>query len=179
MVVPHDNNSNDTLDNALELVEDKLVDDEIDFAIKSILQLIPFIGGTLAELVSYRRQKIEKKRLRKCLKIFGEELRSFDKSKIDREFAKDEAFIDNLIMVFENSIRTRHIERMKLFCKILAGTLNKDKINDRDYAEDFQYFVANLTPTDIMVGMEIYKLQKHKPDHFGEGTPYKSEMDFV
>jgi hypothetical protein len=92
---------------------------------------------------------------------------------------KDEAFIDILSMALENSIRTRHIERMRLFCKILAGALNKDKVNDRDYAKDFQYFVANLTPTDIIVGMEIYKLQKHKPDHFGEDTPYKSEIHFV
>jgi hypothetical protein len=68
---------------------------------------------------------------------------------------------------------------MRLFCKILAGTLNKDNIEDRHYAEDFLYFVEDLTLADIIVGLEIYKSQINKPDHFDAESQDKNELKFV
>jgi hypothetical protein len=70
-------------------------------------------------------------------------------------------------------------QRLLQCLAILQEPLNKDKLQDRHYTEDFVYSVADLSPTDIMVGIEIYKLQRNRPDHFGKGSPYESETDFV
>jgi hypothetical protein len=93
-------------DKTLELAENKIGDDEIDFAIRIALQQIPYIGGSLSEILSYRRQKIEKKRLHQCLEKLREEIKLIDENKIDKNFPNTEEFSDVLRRTLENSIRT-------------------------------------------------------------------------
>ena len=187
MVVVPSNNDNDNKENErhssledemLERAKNTLGNFETNLAIKNAVLQIPHIGETLYAILGYMGHMFGEQRLLQCLAILQEQINLIDENKIDKEFLRTE-FFDILRITIENSMKTRHRERIMMNFKILAGALNKDKLQDRHYAEDFVYSVADLPPTDIMVGIEIYKLQRNRPDHFGKGSPYESETDFV
>jgi len=69
----------------------------------------------------------------------------------------------------ENCLKTRYEEKIRLYCKILAGSVSLDNINERSSAEDY-----DLTPGDLRVALEIYRQQEDMPAQFdGENTELK------
>jgi hypothetical protein len=98
--------------------------------------------------------------------ILHEEIDRVDKTKIDTESLKEEWFFDLFNKTFDNCVNTRFRERIRLNCKIFAGAISLDNVHNRQQAEDFLSFEAELTPTDIMLGLKIYQQQKNKPIRF-------------
>jgi hypothetical protein len=66
-----------------------------------------------------------------------------------------------------------------LNCKIFVGAISLDNVHNRQQAEDFLSFVADLTPTDIMLGLKIYQQQKNRPVRFNPESQDNSELKFV
>ncbi len=144
-------------------LKDKLVKYKDEPKIRDIVQKFPEIGMPLDIVLAWIGQKVGEQRLMDYLIDIFDELDQIQENKIDRSFFDSPEFLDIVIKASENSLKTRHRERILLNCKILVGALTIDKIEDRHYAEDFLSFVADLTPTDITVGFEIYKAQRNRP----------------
>jgi hypothetical protein len=162
-----------------EDVKNRLGNYNNNFVIRDAVRQIPHIGYALDSTLAFLGRKIGEQRLLECLVILQEEINLIHEDKVDKDFLTTHEFLDILIKAVENSIKTRHRERIRLNCKILVGAINKDNLNDRHSAEDFLTFVENLTPADIRVGLAIYKLQKNRPAHFGTESRDNTELKFV
>jgi hypothetical protein len=161
-------------------LKDKLVKYKDEPKIRDIVQKFPEIGMPLDIVLAWIGQKVGEQRLMGYMIDMFDELDQIQENKIDRSFFDSPEFLDIVIRASENSLKTRHRERILLNCKILVGALTIDKIEDRHYAEDFLSFVADLTPTDITVGFEIYKAQRNRPDHFNpESQESDNELQYV
>jgi hypothetical protein len=130
-------------------------------------------------VLAYLGHKIGEQRIVECMAILREELNQIPENKLDKDYFGTEEFLDISLKASENSLKTRHKERIILNCKVLPGAINKDKLDDGHYAEDFLSFVGDLTPTDIVLGLEIYKRQKNRPAHFDQESPDDNELKFV
>ena len=102
-----------------------------------------------------------------------------NESIIDLSFLTTEEFYDIFRKTFENCLRTRHNDKIRLNCKILVGSIVLDNKSERHSTEDFLSFISELSPTDLQVGMEIYKQQKDKPDKFDMESDTNTELKFV
>lgn len=123
--------------------------------------------------------RIKQQRLIETAAILQEEVNLIDEGKVDKAFLWTEHFFDILRIAVENCLKTRHKERIRINCKILVGAINNDKKQDRHYAEEFLYCVANLTPEDIRVGYEIYKAQENWPKQFDMESQDNTELKYV
>jgi hypothetical protein len=158
---------------------DKLEKYKDDPKIRAVVQKFPEIGMPLDIVLAWIGQKVGEQRLMDYMIDIFDELDQIQENKIDRTFFDSPEFLDIFIKASENSLKTRHRERVLLNCKILASAINIDKKENRHYAEDFLYSVADLTPADIMVGLEIYKQQKNRPAHFDHMSEINSELAFA
>jgi hypothetical protein len=95
-----------------------------------------------------------------------EEMTQINEAMIDKPFLTTEEFYDILRKTIESCLRTRHNNKIRLYCKILAGSVIVDNRTERNSVQDFLSFISELSPTDLKVGMEIYKQQKNMPEKF-------------
>lgn len=98
---------------------------------------------------------------------------------VDFEYINGEEFYDTLRRVIEYSIRTRHQEKIRWYCRILIGSALLDNINERQSAEDFLVFLSELTTTDLRVGKEIYEQQKAMPEKFDVNSTNSNELQSI
>jgi hypothetical protein len=129
-------------------------------------------------IITSLAQDVQEQRLIESFNILNE-VRYIDENNMDKDFLTSEEFFDIFRKTFDNCIRTRHRERIRLNCKILIGAISVDNQKDRHSAEDFLSFVSDLTPTDIILGLEIYKQQKDRPLQFDIESKENTELKFV
>jgi hypothetical protein len=124
-------------------------------------------------------QEFQKSRLIQTIQILNEEVMSVDENKVDKSFFVTEEFYDLIRQLFENSLRTRHEEKIRLYSKILIGAILSDNVHERHSAEDFLIFLAELSLTDITVAKEIYKQQKNIPESSSIESDTNTELKLV
>jgi hypothetical protein len=150
-----------------------------NFEMRNAVCQIPYIGTSLDFIITSLGQKVQEQRLFESLAILQEEINFVDENKIDKGFLTTEVFLDIFRKTFDNCVNTRHRERIRLNCKILVGAITIDNLNERHSTEDFLSFVADLTPIDIMVGLEIYKQQRNRLPQFDIESQDNTELKFV
>jgi hypothetical protein len=101
-----------------------------------------------------------------------------DVTKIDKDFLDSEEFYDFLMKTFESCARTRHIEKVKLYCKIFAHSVLIENLEERSSTEDFIGFIDELSLKDLKLGIKMYEQQKDIPEKFGLGKE-NTELNFV
>lgn len=144
----------------------------------AILQL-PLIGATLDFLVSGIGKEFHENRFIQAIQILHEEMSLIDESKVDTQFLNSEEFFDIIVMVLENSVKTRHREKIGLNCSILAGSILIENEELRHSAEDLLILIRDLSRIDLRLAKEIYKQQENKPDNLNsEGDPNYNELHF-
>jgi hypothetical protein len=104
--------------------------------LKNAVCQIPQIGPAIDFMISSLSMKFQQKRVIDSIITLHEEMERLD-TKIDKEYIKKEEFFDLFVKAFDNSVRTRHRERIRLNCKILVGAISVENISERPYAEDF------------------------------------------
>jgi hypothetical protein len=145
---------------------------------ESICQ-IPYIGNALDYMFSQLGKSFQERRLLQTINDLNEELIQIDESKIDKSFLTTEEFYDFIMKTLENCRKTRHNDKIRLYCKILLGAVIIDNSNQRHYVEDFLSFLSELSPTDLQVGLEIYKRQKNMPEKFDFDSQEHTELEFT
>jgi hypothetical protein len=138
---------------------------------------IPVIGSAIDFMITTSAQQVQQKRFLQISQILSEEINLIDETKVNKSFLDSEEFHDILRKTFENSLRTRHIEKTKLNCQILIGSILLDNTAKSHTAEDFLVFVEELSPTDIKLASVIYEQQKVMPQRFDEEE--NTELKFI
>jgi hypothetical protein len=140
---------------------------------------IPKIGPAIDFMITKLGQEFQKQRMIDSIIILHEEVERLDETKLDTESLKEEWFFDLFNKTFDNCVKTRFRERIRLNCKILAGAISLDNVHNRQQSEDFLSLVTDLTPTDIMVGLKIYEQQENRPLQFDFNSQDNTELKFV
>ncbi len=147
----------------------------IKSSIKVQLSVLGPVGVAIDEVLFGIGDRIRSRRLELFVNELSSELKNIDENYIDKIFLTTEEFHDILIQSIGHSIRTRHIEKTKLFAKILIGSFKPN--NDTVTSEDFLYIVSNLTLKDIHVlkasidlidELRLEKSKSSKPDEFDD-----------
>ena len=140
---------------------------------------IPIIGFFIDNLLVQTGAEIQQRRLVQTIQILHDLTDKIDKTKVDFEFLDSEEFADLIVKTFQNSVKTRHRERIRLNCKILTGSIMIENRKIRHSAEDMLGLVSDLSPIDLKVASEIYKQQTDIPEKFDMEIQGGDEMAFV
>jgi hypothetical protein len=132
--------------------------------LRNAINQIPGIGNILDYILVNLGQGFQQRRLMQTIQDLHEEMTQINEAMIDKPFLTTEEFYDILRKTIESCLRTRHNNKIRLYCKILAGSVIVDNRTERNSVQDFLSFISELSPTDLKVGMEIYKQQKNMPE---------------
>lgn len=137
------------------------------------------MGIALDQFIVGLGRDFQQKRLVQAIQLLHQEMSLIDESKIDKQFLQTEEFIDLIVKAIENSVKTRHKDRVLLNCKILSGSILIENKEIRHSAEDLLVLISDLTPIDLKVAKEIYKQQKDKPEKFDMEEDKNNALFFV
>jgi hypothetical protein len=147
--------------------------------LRQAISNIPGIGTALDYMFSSLGQGFQQRRLFETIQCMHEEMIQISESKIDTPFLHTEEFYDFAMKTFDNCSKTRHNDKIRFYCKILVGAVIIDNSTHRHSVEDFLSFLSELSPTDLQVGLEIFKLQKDMPEHFDFEIQENTELGFA
>jgi hypothetical protein len=145
---------------------------------RTAISLIPGIGSTIDLILSSGDQKIQTGRINSTISNLRDEMSKIDVSKIDKKFLDSEEFYDLMMQTFERCSRTRHVEKVILYCKILAHSVLIENLEERSSAEDFIGFIDELSFKDIKLGLKMYEQQKDIPEKF-DSDKGNTELKFA
>ena len=107
---------NKSIDKASELYSDKI-------AVRTLVQAIPYVGGSIDMLFSGRGAKIQFERLEHLILELQKE---FDNLRSIPNY-DEESFLDLVIQAMDSTIKTRSSEKRTLFAKILTKHIVSSK----------------------------------------------------
>ena len=125
-----------------------------DIGQRAVISNIPFIGSTIDNIFTSKASKYFNERIEFFIQCATEEFDSIDENKLDREFLETEEFYDLITSLIENSVKTRHHERVRLYSKLLKSKATK-RIPEKYVTDDFTHIISELTPKDILIISQI------------------------
>jgi hypothetical protein len=140
---------------------------------------IPGIGIALDSVLRGSGQGFQQRRVFETIQCMYEEMSQINASKIEKSFLDTEEFYDFIMKTIENCSKTRHNDKIRLYCKILVGVVLIDNGNHRHSVEDFLSLLSELSPTDLLVGLQIYRQQKNMPEKFDLDSQENTELEFT
>lgn len=142
---------------------------------RALVNLIPYVGGSLDVLLTSKAHKLTEQRIESLLAELAQQVGTVDESKIDKDFLESEEWYDMVFRAFEKAIRTRSLEKIKLYSKILVGSLTNP--DNRDHSEDFLEILSELSETEVRLARIIYDLREvHLWDRDGQGLPMPNKF---
>lgn len=149
----------------------------IKSSIKVYLTVLGPLGTAIDEVLFGIGDRIRTKRLEKFVEELSSVLKNIDEKYINRDFLKTEEFHDVLIQTIGHSIKTRHLEKIRLYARILVDSFEPN--NDTETSEDFLYIVSNLTLKDIRVLKSSIELTEELKVEKLKSTDPKEFDDFI
>jgi len=125
--------------------------------IRAGINLIPFIGGALDVLLSSSGQNFVIRRLESFISELNNQISQLDENKINKDFLRTEEGFDLLIKSFESASKTRQIEKLKLYAKIIKGSLLSGKEYQEDDPELYLKIVEELSVKELRVAKFLYE----------------------
>lgn len=141
------------------------------------VSLVSGIGPTIDLFLSPGGQNIQTRRIYDTISTLKNEMTKIEETKIDKSFLDSEDFYDLMMRTFESCSRTRHREKLVLYCKILAHSVSIENATERSSTEDYIGFINELSLKDLKVGIKIYEQQKDMPEKFD--FEENTELKFV
>jgi hypothetical protein len=167
-------------DSRLEKAVQKGVNYYLDnLELRQSIWQIPYIGNAVDYIFSELGKSFQQRRLLQAIQYLTEETSQISESKVDKSFLDTEEFYDLIMRTLESCIKTRHNDKIRLYCKILIGAVLIDNRDQRHSAEDFLALIAELSLMDLQVGMDIYKRQKNMPEKFNLESRENNELEFT
>lgn len=94
--------------------------------VRMIVNVIPYVGGSLDVLLSEKWNSYNQQRLDSLLNYLSIDLEDV-KNDINQEYLESEELYDIVIKVINESIKTRLDDKRKLFSKVIRDSLSKNK----------------------------------------------------
>jgi hypothetical protein len=149
-----------------------------DIRLRSGISLIPYIGTYLDHIFTAKASKYFNDRIEIFINCVTEEFESIDEDKIDKQYLESEEFFDLITALIENSVKTRHIERVMLYSKLLKSKVSKN-ISKQYEADDFTYIISELIPRDIFLISEIELIRKEFIEQKENSSNPEKIFDFI
>jgi len=128
--------------------------------LRALVNLIPYVGGSIDILLTSRSEKISSARLEKYLQKLKHEFKAIDESKIDYTFLNSEEFYDLVLQTFNSVLKSRSEDKISLYSKILKDSVI-GKFKDPLVAEDLINSINDLSLNDIELIKIISKYISH------------------
>lgn len=143
---------------------------------------IPIVGSSLDTFLSTQGQKIIQGRIEKLIENLGNELSNIREDQVKKEYITSEEFFDLIRIALEKASRTRQIEKIFLYSKILIGVIVATE--KTDLAERAITLISDLSLTDIDVAKIMYEQQRGIDErtyegYEGEDNENINELKFV
>jgi hypothetical protein len=145
---------------ALEAYADNIV-------VRAAVTTIPFVGGPLDLILSTKGQKIVQERVMLLLDALKHEAANLQEEKVDKQYLESEEWFDLILKALEASARTRHIEKLQLYAKVLVGAVVKGN-RSKHSPEDYLTILTELTMRELEVAKALYEQQGRDEPHEGE-----------
>jgi hypothetical protein len=126
--------------------------------IKVQLSIMGPVGVAIDEMLFGIGDRIRGKRLEQFVSELSKSIKLLNENTIDKESFKSEEFHDILIQAVNQSTKTRHLEKIRLFANALASSLKIDR--DAESIEDCIQIIDSLTLRDIYVLKSVIKLEE-------------------
>ena len=131
-------------------------------AIRALINIIPYIGGSLDVIFVSKGQKIVDQRLREFIKKLTEELNKVSESKVDKKYLDSEEWFDVVIKAMDSARKTRDTEKISWYAKILRGAVALGDRIDFD-PEAYLQVLTELSSNELRVAKVIFEMQKEGP----------------
>lgn len=128
-----------------------------DIAQRALFSNIPFVGSAIDNLFTSKWSNYYADRLQVFQECVKAEFDDIDETKIDHDFLQSEAFFDLIITLIENSIKTRHTEKVQLFSKLLKCQCNLS-FETKYQPDEFTFIINEFNPRDILIIKAIEQL---------------------
>ncbi len=138
-----------------------------NYELRSMVQLLPYVGGALDTILSAEGNRIQKERLERFLEALNEGLNKLDEAKIDKVFLESEEFFSLFQMTIEKVIRNYEKEKTRYFKNIFINSIKRGK-SKTYYKEGFIDIIANLSAIHIAIlkyyfeKIECFKREKRQ-----------------
>ena len=130
--------------------------------LRSIVNGIPGIGGSLDVLFSSLGKKYVSKRIETFLSVLQQEIVALDEKSIDLDYMTSETGYDLIIKAFDSTAKTRQKEKISLYARIIRNSLIKSK----DFEEDEPYLyltiIESLSIKELRVAKCLMELKEKK-----------------
>lgn len=114
--------------------------------IRSVVNIIPYVGGSLDMLLTDKWNKFYQRRIENLLDQLSQDLLQCE-DKIDVEFLNSEEFFDIFLRILKETSQTRLDEKRKLYSKVLRDSITKEKTTIT--LESITDIITTLNETDL------------------------------
>lgn len=102
---------------------------------RALVNLVPYVGGSLDVLITTRHEELAKKRFELLIDGISERVTKLEESQINNKFLTSEEAHDLFFLSVEKSIRLNDTQRIKGIASIIVDSMRNDpesKINPMD-----------------------------------------------
>jgi DNA-binding MarR family transcriptional regulator len=124
---------------------------------KAIVQLIPWVGTFINEILSEKSNKIKEKRLETFLNALYDCIKDLDKSTLKNNWINSEEFYDLLDRAISSSLKTRSKEKIQINAFILSNVLHLKENEQNFRPEEYLAALEDLTPLEVKALLTIYQ----------------------
>lgn len=114
--------------------------------IRSVVNIIPYIGGSLDLLLTDKWNKFYQRRIENMLEQISNDIAQIE-GRIDDEYLNTEEFFDIIFKILKEATQTRLDDKRKLYSKVLRDSISKRKSNIT--LESIIDIITNLNETDL------------------------------
>jgi len=139
----------ESLNTSLEIISEEPV-------LRALLNAIPYVGGSLNELMAGKGQQMIEERRDNLLRLLTEHMEAIEVEAIRKDYFETPEGFDLLIKALDSSRRTRSEEKRDLIARILRGAVI-DNETDRYSPEEYLYLISDLTVQELRVAKLLYE----------------------
>lgn len=123
--------------------------------LRALITAIPTIGGPIDVWISTEGQKITQRRITDLINELKSEMDKISEGKVNYEFLESEDFFDLIVAAFESASRTKEIDKINLYAKIIKNSV---VIEETDFSSlEYIQIISELSLQEILVLKQLYE----------------------
>jgi len=123
--------------------------------LRALITAIPTIGGPMDVWISNEAQKITQRRITDLINELKYEMDKISEDKVNYDFLKSEDFFDLIVVAFESASRTKEIEKINLYAKIIKNSVVIEEANFSQL--EYIKIISELSLQEILVLKQLYE----------------------
>lgn len=126
--------------------------------LRAIINTIPYIGGPIDVFISTEGQNIIQRRICDFIEQLRLELKDVKEEQVNKDFLNSEEFFDMIVAAFESASRTKEIEKINLYAKIIKNSV---VIVEADFSSlEYIKIITELSLQEFLVVKQLYETRR-------------------